>query len=261
MSWLTEHVCFQFWFVHTIVQLSVTWSTVPSIPATQGSSSLKMLSWGEFHARDRNFIYLKIDGKAFRLKPSLPRLYCWDPEKRSGKIQMHTAPSSSPGRTFTWTWGWPARLGAVLSAPPALVTLPRALRPSTLLLALLVPTPTPTAEKLVWPLLLSHARPAQSSHRSPPAPTCSCMFPSDQGTHHTGLGPHLLSWLPCPCVCPAHCRVPQSLAHDPQCVVRRYHGCQQWRPNCSTSGLFPLPAEVQDREWAGHFLRCSPGGS
>lgn len=72
-----------------------------------------MLSWGEFHTRDRNFIYLKIDGKDFQAQAIFAKTALWDPGKRSGKIQMHTAPSSGPEGPFTGTQA--GRLGCALS--------------------------------------------------------------------------------------------------------------------------------------------------
>lgn len=113
---------------------SATWPTASSTPAARGSSALKMLSWGEFHTRDRDFIYLKIDGKSFQAQAIFAKTALWDPEKRSGKIQMHTAPSSSPEGTFTRTQGG-GGAGRCLQHPQR-CSLPQDSGPSALFLAL-----------------------------------------------------------------------------------------------------------------------------
>lgn len=129
VSWLIDHLCFQLCVTHTMdCALSAVWPPVPP-PCCPDGAGGETFSWGEFRARDRNSIYLKIDGKSFQAQAIFAKTALTDPEKRSGKIQMHMTPNSCLRRRLSPDSGdpclaqRPAKLGAVLSAPPAVNTL------------------------------------------------------------------------------------------------------------------------------------------
>lgn len=75
MSCLIDHLFSILCHVHhglCVVSNLVAAGTPTPTPATQAKQVVQTLGWDEFHANNRNPIYLKI-GKAFRLKPCLPR--------------------------------------------------------------------------------------------------------------------------------------------------------------------------------------------
>lgn len=68
MSCLIDHLFSILCHAHhglCVVSNLVTGTPTPT-PATQAKQVVQTLSWDEFHANDRNPIYLKIDGKSFQ---------------------------------------------------------------------------------------------------------------------------------------------------------------------------------------------------
>lgn len=176
-----DHLCFQFCVLHTTgCALLAVWSPAPpALPPTQ-SRSLQRVSRGEFHASDRNSIYLKIDGKSFQAQAIFAKTALTG--SREGEWKNSDARDAQPQfgeKASTGTLGRPLpRPGAVLSAPPQNLLSPAqssfALSPGLLLLSATSPA-----------TLRCHIR--GQLRVSPPAPQYSCVFPSCGGAHHAGL--------------------------------------------------------------------------
>lgn len=109
---------------------------LPALPPRQ-NRSLETVSWGEFHAGDKNSIYLKIDGKSFQAQAIFAKTALTGSREEEWKnSDAHDAQLQFGEKAFSCT----LEPGAVLSAPPQSL-----LRPThifALSLGFLLPSPT-----------------------------------------------------------------------------------------------------------------------
>ena len=87
---------------------------LPALPPRQ-NRSLETVSWGEFHAGDKNSIYLKIDGKSFQAQAIFAKTALTGSREEEWKnSDAYDAQLQFGEKAFSCT----LEQGAVLSAPP-----------------------------------------------------------------------------------------------------------------------------------------------